>query len=78
MKPRVLTGPNSEIAEMIVKMDADIHEAIIFIEEPSDPVQPGSANGAATDIFAEMEPFAVRRGDADDSRDAIYRPMGDE
>ena len=78
MKARVLTGSKREIAETVSRIDGEVREAIVFVEEPSDLARPAAANGAGADLFAEMEPFTVRRGDADDSRDAIYRRAAGE
>ena len=72
MKARVLTGSKQEIAEKVAEIDGDIREAIVFIDEPS------AEKGFAENIFAEMEPFTVRQGGADDSRAAIYRRMEGE
>ena len=46
----------------------------MFVEEPSDSVSHSSAD----DIFAEMEPFMVRAGGADYSRQSIYSRTDDE
>lgn len=78
MKARVVTGSKQEIAETVARIDGDVREAIVFIQEPSDSAGPGAANGTGGDVFAEMEPFTVRRGDADGSRDSIYRRMEGE
>ena len=74
MKAQVLTGSKYEIAETVAGIDGEIHEAIVFVEEPSD------SNPApfAEDIFAEMEPFTVRVGSADDSRESLYTRMEGE
>ena len=74
MKAHVLTGSKSEIAETVVRIDGVIHEVIVFVEEPSDSIPALSAE----DIFAEMEPFTVKVGYADDSREAIYTRMEGE
>lgn len=85
MKARVLTGSKREIAESVSRIDGDVREAIVFINEPpppepSRPITPNvsGAGRPAPDIFAEMEPFCVRHGNADDSRDAIYRRVENE
>lgn len=83
MKARVLTGSKREIAETVARIDGDVREAIVCINEPPEPSRPIATNGVGTghsgpDIFAEMEPFCVRRGNADDSRDAIYRRVEGE
>ena len=38
MTARVLTGSKQEIADKLVKIDGEIHEAIIFVEEPTAPI----------------------------------------
>ena len=74
MKARVVKGSKQEIAETVVRIDGEVREAIVFVEEPSDqtPAPPGE------DIFAEMEPFVVKVGGADYSREAIYMRMDGE
>jgi hypothetical protein len=42
------------------------------------PDRAATPNGSAVDLFAEMEPYTVRRGDADDSREGVYRRAPDE
>lgn len=74
MKAQVLTGSKSQIAETLVRMDGNVQEAIVFVEEPAEPVvAPGS-----NDIFAEMEPYTVRAGGADYSRESLYTRMEGE
>lgn len=73
MKTHVLTGSKREIAERVVGIDGEIREVIVFVEEPSDSIpEPSEA------IFADMEPFTVRAGGADYSRQALYTPMEGE
>ena len=74
MKAQVLTGSKSEIAQTVARIDGEIREAIVFIDEPSD------ANPAPSeeDIFAEMEPFTVKAGIVDDSRESLYARMEGE
>jgi len=74
MKAQVLRGSKSEIAESFVRIDGEIHEVIVFIEDPSDSVPTSSQE----DIFAEMEEFTVRAAGVDYSRDALYTPMEGE
>jgi hypothetical protein len=45
-----------------------VREVVVFVEDPPDT---GSAE-AGEDIFAEMEPFTVKAGDVDYSRDSLY------
>ena len=68
MKPQVLTGSKQEIADTVLRIPGEVREAIVFIEEPSGAVDEASVE----DIFAEMEPFSVRAGGADYSREALY------
>ena len=72
MKARVLTGSKQEISEKVAEFDGEIREAIVFVEEPCSP------GDSVQDIFAEMEPFTVRRPSVDDWRETIYRRMDDE
>ena len=74
MKAHVLTGTKGEIAESVIRIDGVIREAIVFVEEPAD----SSAKPSEEDIFAEMEPFTVRVGGADDSRESLYTRMEGE
>jgi hypothetical protein len=74
MKAHVLTGSKSEIAETVVRMDGVIREVIVFVEEPSDLAPVPSVE----DFFAEMEPFTVKVGGVDDSRESLYTRMEGE
>jgi hypothetical protein len=74
MKARVVKGSKQEIAETVVRIDGEVREAIVFVEEPSDQTQAPSGE----DIFAEMEPYTVKVGGADYSREAIYMRMDGE
>jgi len=74
MKPQLVKGSKQEIAETVVRIDGEVREAIVFVEEPSDQAQAPSGE----DIFAEMEPFMVKVGSADYSREAIYTRMDAE
>ena len=74
MKTHVLTGTKSEIAEAVIRIDGEIREVIVFVEEPAEAV-PSSPN---EDIFAEMEPFTVNVGHANDSREWIYTRLEGE
>jgi hypothetical protein len=74
MKAQVLQGSKQEIAEAVVAIPGEVHEAIVFVEEPTDAAQGPSSE----DIFAEMEPFTVSVGSADCSREAIYTRMPGE
>ena len=74
MKAQVLKGSKQEIAESVVRISGEVHEAIVFVEEPADAV----ALAPGEDIFAEMGAFMVQVGDADCSREAIYSSMEGE
>jgi hypothetical protein len=74
MKAQVVKGSKQEIAETVVRIDGEVREAIVFVEEPSD--QTPAASGE--DLFAEMEPFTVKVGGANYSREAIYTRMDAE
>jgi hypothetical protein len=74
MKTHVLTGSKDEIAENVARIEGVIREVIVFVEEPGDSIPLSTEE----DIFAEMEPFTVRVGIADDSREAIYTRMEGE
>jgi hypothetical protein len=67
MKAQVLTGSKDQIARTFAQINGEVHEVIVFVEEPS-PSTPESASG---DIFAEMEPFTVHVGGADYSRESL-------
>lgn len=73
MKPLVLTGSKSEIAEQLMLIDGEVREAIVFVEEPAD-----SISETVEDMFAEMEPYTVKVGGADYSRESIYTRMEGE
>lgn len=76
MKTHVLTGSKSEIAEALARIEGEIREVMVFVEEPADAVAPPIEE----DMFAEMEPYMVKEdvGFVDDSREAIYTRMEDE
>jgi hypothetical protein len=74
MKTHILTGSKREIAESVVRIDGEIREAIVFVREPSDSISVPFEE----DIFAEMEPFMVKAGGADYSRQSLYTRMVDE
>jgi len=74
MKAHVLTGSKTEIAETVARIDGVVREVIVFVEEPSD----SKPEPSEEDFFAEMEPFMVRVGCADDSRESLYTRMEGE
>jgi hypothetical protein len=75
MTARVLTGSKQEIAQQLANLQGEVRQAIVFIEEPA-PNLPVPAT--VEEMFAEMEPYTVKVGDVDDSRDAIYTRMEGE
>lgn len=67
MTARIITGSKQEIADEVARLDGQVREAIVFVDEPAAALPP------ATDTFAEMEPFTVHQNSVDDSREAVYR-----
>ncbi len=74
MKVQVLRGSKQQIAETVVAIPGEIRQAVVFVEEPSDLAQEATGE----DIFAEMEPFTVKAGGADYSRETLYTRMEGE
>ena len=74
MKAQVLTGFKSEIAEKVARIAGPVREVIVFLDESSAP----SVEPSVEDIFAEMEPFMVKAGGADYSRQSLYTRMDGE
>ena len=74
MNPRIVKGSMREIADVVSRLDGEVTEAIVFVNDPLDTPPTQSANAASSDIFAEMENLTVRRGDSDSSRESLYRP----
>jgi hypothetical protein len=74
MKAHVVRGSKQEIAETVVQISGEVREAIVFVEEPVD----STAQAVGEDIFAEMEPYMVKAGRADYSRESLYRRMEGE
>lgn len=68
MKVQVLRGSKQQIAEAVAEMPGEVREAVVFVEGPSDP----ALAAPEQDIFAEMEPFMAKAGNAEYSRDALY------
>jgi hypothetical protein len=68
MKVQVLKGSKQQIAQSVAEIPGQVLEVVVFVEDPSDT---GSAE-ASEDMFAEMEPFTVKAGDVDYSRDSLY------
>jgi hypothetical protein len=77
MAAHVLRGTKQQIARDLAQMTGEVHEAIVFVEEPAPPGPVAVPNGSE-DIFAEMQPFMVDVQDVDDSRQAIYTRMEGE
>lgn len=74
MKAHVLKGSKEEIAKGVARIDGDVREAIVFVDEP----RPTSAVQGDGDLFVEMTPYMVDASEVDDSREGIYRRMDDE
>ncbi|HZZ80321.1 MAG TPA: hypothetical protein VFE62_17550 [Gemmataceae bacterium] len=74
MKTHILKGSRREIADSFARIDGEIREVIVIVDEPSDstPPLPGE------DIFAEMEPYTADASAADYSRESIYSRMEGE
>jgi hypothetical protein len=75
MTMHVLRGSKKEIAESLTRIDGEVREAIVFVDEP---VQFPTNEPASEDVFAEMRPFMVDAVHVDDSREAIYSQMDGE
>ena len=75
MIAHILRGSKQEIAEAVVRIAGEVREAIVLVEEPADQVPPPAPG---VDPWAEMEPYMVNVGNADDSREAIYTRMEGE
>ena len=69
-----MTGSRSEIADALARIEGEIREVMVIVEEPALPIP-----AAEEDIFAEMEPYMVNvDGFVDYSREAIYTRMEGE
>jgi hypothetical protein len=77
MKTHVLKGSKHEIAESLIRINGEVREAIVFVEEPATAV-PVAPPDDGEDIFAEMRPFMVDVSQVDDSREAIYSRLESE
>ncbi len=77
MKTHVLRGSKQQIAEDLARINGEVREAIVFVDEPAPPAT-GAATHESEDIFAEMRPFMVDEDGVDDSRAAIYTRMEGE
>jgi hypothetical protein len=74
MKAQVLTGSKREITETFIRIAGEIHEVIVFVQEPTD----STLAIPESNVFAEMEPFMVEVGGADYSRQSLYTRMEGE
>jgi hypothetical protein len=71
MRTHVLRGSKQEIAADLARINGEVREAIVFVEETA-PAAAGPGTPDAEDIFAEMRPFMVDVPAIDESREAIY------
>ena len=79
MKAHLITGSKREIADTVLRMEGEVREAILFVDEtPASPLETGPLQAMEEDIFAEMEPYTVSVGNADYSREALYTPLEGE
>jgi dTDP-4-dehydrorhamnose reductase len=74
MKTHILTGSKAEIADALARIEGEIREVVVVVEEPLDSTVPATVE----DMFAEMEPYTVKAGGVDCSREAIYTRMEGE
>jgi hypothetical protein len=77
MKTHVLRGSKQEIAENLTRINGDVREAIVFVDE-AQPVATEAEVPDGEDIFAEIRTFMVDVQSLDDSRAAIYTRMEGE
>ena len=66
MMPHVFKGSKDEIIAQINRLEGNVREAIVFVDDS------GETKSNGTDIFAEMDSHTSGSGDFDDSRDSIY------
>ena len=71
MSARILKGTKQEISANLARINGEVREAIVFVEEPSLAASELRSLDVA-DIFAEMGAYMVDVQDVDDSRSAIY------
>lgn len=77
MTVRVLTGSKQQIAQQVASLDGEVRQAIVFLDEStSAPAQ--SAPETVEELFKEMEPYTVKVGEFDDSREAMYQQLEGE
>jgi len=74
MKAQVLTGSKKEIADTVMRISGEVREAIVFVEEPTERGE----QAFGEDLFAGMEPYSVKAGGADYSREAVYSRIESE
>jgi hypothetical protein len=77
MKTHVLRGSKQEIADNLTRINGEVREAIVFVDEPAQEM-PGQQAADTKDIFAEMRPYMVDVPVVDDSRESIYSRMEGE
>jgi hypothetical protein len=74
MKAHVLKGSKHEIAESLARIDGEVREAIVFVDNPA-PAAHAAGTSDADDIFAEMRPFMVEAPDVYDSVQPVIVPI---
>lgn len=72
MKPRIIKGSKQDIIDQLSKIEGEVSEAIVFIDDPAEKGEVGES------VFAEMEPFLAEAPSVDDSREGIYRRVEGE
>lgn len=72
MKTHVLRGSKQEIADSLIRINGNVHEAIVFEDEPATVTE---GPNETIDLFDEMGPYMVDVEDVDDSRETIYTRM---
>jgi hypothetical protein len=77
VKAHVLKGSKQEIVANLARINGEVREAIVFVEDPA-PAESGTPTPNGDDIFAEMRPFMVDVSEVDDSRAAVYSRMEGE
>ena len=67
MPAHVLRGTKQEIADNLARIPGEIHEAIVFVEEPAKAAQ-ADRTPVADDVFGDMTPYMVDVDNVDDFR----------
>ena len=70
MRTQILRGSKEEIAETLVRLNGEVREAIIFLED-LESLDSQSASADSEEFFAEIRPSMVDAAEIDDSREAI-------